>query len=159
MNINGGEKMGRYCPFTNKEIAHVYCQECETKICENNWFYCLVVGSRSFSQYEVMKKYLNKVLANQEKVVIVSGGAKGADELAEKYAEEKGYPLIVMRADWEKYGKSAGFIRNEEMHEFIAKHEKRGCVAFWDGKSKGTAHSFELGKKYGNPVKVCKYDC
>ena len=125
---------------------------------ETNEFYCLIVGSRNFNEYELMKEKLDFLLKNkQEKhIVIVSGGANGADALAEKYAREYHYELVVFPADWTK-GKSAGYIRNDKMHKFIATKEDRGVVAFWDGQSKGTTHSFELAKKYNNPLKLIKY--
>lgn len=120
-------------------------------------FYCLVVGSRSFNDYLLLQRKLDALLANQSEVTIVSGGAKGADAFARIYANRRGYTLKEFPADWSTYGKSAGYRRNREMHEFIAQFEKRGVVAFWDGKSKGTAHSFELAKEFGNPIRVVKF--
>lgn len=96
---------------------------------------------------------MNHLLKNQNKVLIVSGGAKGADSLAERYAKEMHFPLIVFPAEWDKYGKSAGYKRNELMHQYISHFKKRGCAAFWDGVSKGTASNFSLAKKYGNDIK------
>ena len=119
-------------------------------------FYCLVVGSRSFDNYSLMSKKLDKLLSNQKKVVIVSGGARGADSLAERYAAERRYPCKVFKADW-SIGKRAGFARNKQMHEYISSFEHRGVVAFWDGKSKGTAHNFELAKQYNNPIRIVRF--
>lgn len=119
---------------------------------------CLVVGSRNFNDYELMKENLDSILSTYEDICIVSGGAKGADSLAERYAKEKGYKLKVFPADWDKYGKSAGYIRNEEMHRYISQFEERKCVAFWDGESKGTAHSFNLCKQYDNPLSIVRFD-
>ena len=120
-------------------------------------FYCLVVGSRTFNDYSLMYKKLDYLLQNYEDIVIVSGGAKGADNLAERYAKEHHYELRVFKAEWNKYGKQAGFLRNEVMHKHISQYEKRGVVAFWDGSSKGTAHNFELSIKYNNPIKIYNY--
>lgn len=150
--------MAKYCPYVNRDVVYLQCQECDCKICENDWFYCLVVGSRNFNNYSMMNAYLNKVLSAHSKIVIISGGANGADSLAEQYANEHNYPLIVMKADWDKYGKSAGYIRNQQMHDFIAKHSKRGCVAFWDGKSKGTAHNFPICEKMKTPLRIYRFD-
>lgn len=123
-------------------------------------FFLLIVGSRGFHDYETLKtvadKMLSKQVSEKNHIVIVSGGADGADKLAEKYAHEHNYQLYVFEADWDQ-GKFAGFKRNKKMHEYIAKQQKRGVLAFWDGKSKGTAHSFELAKKYANPLKVYNY--
>ena len=42
------------------------------------------------------------------------------------------------------------------MHEYLSKQKSRGVIAFWDGKSKGTAHSFELAKEFDNPIRVVR---
>jgi hypothetical protein len=97
------------------------------------------------------------LLENHMEITVVAGGAKGADSLAEMYAKSKSYPLRVFPAQWDMYGKRAGYIRNEEMHKFVSQQEKRGVVAFWDGKSPGTEHSFRLAKIYGNPIRVFDY--
>lgn len=117
-------------------------------------FYLLVAGSRSYNDYEEMKSITDKLLSRQNEVCIVSGGAYGADKLAEKYAKEKGYDFIEFKAEWEKYGKSAGYKRNKKMHEFISSKENRGIICFWDEKSKGTKQNFDLAKKYENKLKI-----
>ena len=122
----------------------------------SNVFYCLVVGSRTFDNYSYMCNILDSVLKNKSEVVIVSGGAKGADRLSERYARERGYSLKVFKADWSK-GKSAGFIRNDEMHKYIAQYPNRGVVAFLDGESEGTYHSVKLSEKYHNPLALINY--
>ena len=66
-----------------------------------------------------------------------------------KYANERGYPIKQFPADWNKYGKSAGYKRNEEMAKYAD-----ALIAFWDGKSKGTKHMIDLAKRYGLKVKV-----
>lgn len=120
-------------------------------------FYCLVVGSRSFNDYPLMCKVLDHLLQNKEEIVIVSGGAKGADTLAERYAFEHNYRLEVFQANWTQFGNKAGYLRNEEMHKYIAQFEDRGVVAFWNGMSKGTAHNFELSLTYDNPIKIYNF--
>lgn len=119
-------------------------------------FYCLVVGSRTFNNYELLKEKLDKLLVNYTDVCIVSGGANGADALAERYANEKGYELKVFKADWDNKGKSAGYIRNAQMHKYISKFQNRGVVAFWNGNSKGTEHSFKLAEQYNNPIRIIR---
>jgi hypothetical protein len=71
----------------------------------------------------------------------VSGGARGADQLAEKYSSQIGIPIKVFPADWDKYGRSAGPRRNEQIVEYCDR-----LIAFWDGKSKGTQYSIRLAK-------------
>lgn len=120
-------------------------------------FYCLVVGSRDFNDYQTMCDVLDYLLQNHKEVTIISGGARGADSLAETYALNHNCRLKVFKADWNHHGKRAGYLRNEEMHQYIAQFEKRGVVAFWDGSSKGTAHNFELCVKYNNPLRCFNY--
>ena len=120
-------------------------------------FYCLIVGGRDFTNYEMLKLKCDNLLKNQSDIEIVSGGAKGADTLAERYAKEKGYNVKVFKADWDNFGKSAGFIRNDQMHKYISQFKNRGVIAFWDGKSKGTKQNFELSEKYNNSIKTIRY--
>ena len=157
--------MSIYCPILDHKVTYIHCQDCgegckkQTVINHDNEFYCLIVGSRTFNNYEMLKETVNKLLVNnigKREIHIVSGGANGADTLAEKYANEYGYKLHVFKADW-SYGKSAGYSRNRKMHEFISQFPHRGCVAFWDGKSKGTAHNFKLSEDYNNNLRIVKF--
>ncbi len=79
-------------------------------------FYCLIVGSRSFSDYELFVAKCDLLLRNWGSVVIVSGGARGADALAKRYAVDRGYCYMEFPADWDTYGRRAGYIRNRAMH-------------------------------------------
>jgi hypothetical protein len=88
----------------------------------------------------------------KDEIVIISGAARGADRLGEKYAKERGYKVIRVPADWNRYGKSAGYIRNKEMAE-----SSDALVAFWDGKSKGTKNMIDLAKEYGLKVRVIMF--
>lgn len=110
---------------------------------QNDIFYLGIVGSRSFNDYDklckIVSKTIEKLLLKFEKVVLVSGGANGADKLAKRFADEFNYEIIEYLADWENEGKSAGFNRN---HKIIGKSDL--LIAFWDGKSKGTLHSMKL---------------
>jgi hypothetical protein len=69
----------------------------------------LIAGSRDFNDYEYLKSRI------PECSKIISGGAKGADTLAEKYAKEFNIPIEIIRPEWDKFGKKAGMIRNIEM--------------------------------------------
>lgn len=113
----------------------------------------IVAGGRDFDDYGLMSFELSKVISFiSSRPKIVSGGAKGADTLGEMYAKEYSYNIERFPANWDKYGKSAGYIRNEEM----AKYSEM-LVAFWDGKSKGTEHMINLALKHGLLVKIVKY--
>lgn len=108
-----------------------------------------VVGSRSFADYERLRFVLNGLTIG----LIISGGARGADKLAERYAEEHGIETKVFLPDWDAHGKSAGFLRNEDI--------VRACdmlVAFWDGKSKGTQHSIRLADEQDKNLVVIQFD-
>jgi len=113
----------------------------------------IVAGGREFNDYELLKEKLDNLLINNtDDVEIVSGKARGADSLGEKYAKEKGYPVKEFPAKWNEYGKRAGYLRNEEM-ALYATH----CVCFWDGKSKGTKHMIDLAKKSNLNLRVVSY--
>ena len=103
----------------------------------------IIAGSRGFTSYETLKTHLHKLGLDNKELTVISGCARGADQLGERWAQELGKPVIRMPADWDKYGKSAGYKRNEEMAR-IATH----LVAFWDGSSRGTKHMIDLADKY-----------
>ena len=121
-------------------------------------FYCLIVGSRTFTDYELMKKKTDYLLSNIAKndIVIISGGARGADSLAKRYAEENNYKYYEFKADWDTYGKSAGYRRNVEMQKYISQFDRRGIIAFWDGKSVGTKQNYDIAKRYDNKIITIK---
>ena len=104
----------------------------------------IIAGSRSFYDYKRLKLECDNILIKyNEPIEIVSGHANGADKLGEKYAKENNYFLTLFYADWNQYGKSAGYIRNEEMAKY-----SNILISFWDGISKGTYHMINLAKKY-----------
>lgn len=111
-----------------------------------------VIGSREFNDFDLLCQKLDALMQRKEITLIISGGARGADSLAERYARDRGIPTQVLKPDWEKFGKSAGFRRNMDIIEAC-----EACIAFWDGESKGTLHSIGLAKKKGVPVKVIEF--
>lgn len=121
-------------------------------------FHCLIVGSRGYTDYAELKAKCDALLADKTDIEIVSGGCSGADALAERYAHEHGYSLQVFPADWPRYGKRAGYVRNREMHSCISTHADRGVIAFWDGKGRGTAQSFRLAREFDNPLCIIRTD-
>ena len=118
--------------------------------------YLLVVGSRSFRNYTLLEEKLNNEIGSRRDITIVSGGANGADSLAKDYAKYKGFQYIEFRADWKTFGRSAGYKRNEQMHNFISEKKERKVIAFWDGQSKGTQHNFRLAEKFNNKLEVIR---
>lgn len=109
----------------------------------------IIAGGRDFTNYE----FAREKLLEYEITEIISGGARGADQIGEQFAREQNKPLKVFPADWNKYGKSAGYRRNEQMAEYGEQ-----LIAFWDGKSKGTKHMIDLAVKNKLKVKVIMYE-
>ena len=115
-------------------------------------FKVIVAGGREFNDYQLLKNKLDQLLQNKNNVEIVCGKARGADTLGETYAKEMGYSVKEFPAQWNEFGKRAGYIRNEEMAKYAD-----ACVAFWDGESKGTKHMIDLANKHKIEVRVIKY--
>jgi hypothetical protein len=112
----------------------------------------IIAGGRTFSDYELLKEKCDKFLENQTNVEIVSGTANGADKLGERYAKEKGYKIVQFPAQWNTWGKSAGYKRNTEMAQYADM-----LIAFWDSESRGTKHMIDLAHKKLLKVQVVLY--
>ena len=118
-------------------------------------FKVVIAGSRGFSNYKLLKETCDKYLREKKKthnVVVISGHARGADSLGEKYASDEDLDLEIYPADWKKYGKSAGFMRNEQMADIAD-----AVIAFWNGESHGTKHMIDTAEEKGLNVKVVNY--
>ena len=118
-------------------------------------FKVIIAGSRGFSNYKLLKETCDKYLREKKKthnVIVVSGHARGADTLGEKYASDEDLDLEIYPADWKKYGKSAGFMRNEQMADIAD-----AVIAFWNGESHGTKHMIDIAEEKGLNVKVVNY--
>ena len=118
-------------------------------------FKLIVAGGRDFTDYEAAASEIT-ALANGElgerAVSIVSGMARGADALAAQFARDNNIKLYEFPADWDKYGKRAGYLRNAEMADFAD-----GLLAFWDGESRGTKHMIETMQNLRKPVRIIRY--
>ncbi len=104
-----------------------------------------VVGSRSFLDYAK----LSEVVSGYNPTKIVSGGAQGADRLAERYAKEHNIPMEVIYPDWLGAGKSAGVLRNMQIvdaAEFV--------LVFWNGMSKGSEFTVDYATKIKKSLRV-----
>ncbi|WP_338733464.1 DUF2493 domain-containing protein [Mangrovimonas cancribranchiae] len=101
----------------------------------------LIAGSRTYANYENLKRVCDLQLRQLDEVEIISGGARGADRLAIRYAEENQLKLTIVKPDWKTFGKAAGFVRNAAMIEFADL-----VIVFWDGKSTGTKHAIALAR-------------
>ena len=130
----------------------------------------IIAGGRDFTDYELLRKESLRAVretfgkVNKEDVWIISGRARGADSLGERFAKEFDLNLKYFPADWDKYGKGAGFRRNEQMADFAkGKDEndptsvKNLVIAFWDGQSRGTHHMIEIAKNKKMNIRVVRY--
>ena len=115
----------------------------------------IIAGSREYNNYEEAAKLIDKFIKDvnsSSNVVIVSGGAKGADKIGEEYAARNDLDCVVYKANWGKYGKQAGVIRNGEMAK------NADCLlAFWNGESRGTYNMINTAKKRKLKVRVFNY--
>ena len=115
----------------------------------------IIAGGRDFMDYNLLKEKTNKILQEKKvthKIVIISGCARGADTLGLRYASENTFDVEEYPADWDKYGKKAGYVRNVEMAE-----NADALIAFWDGKSKGTKHMIDIATERNLPIRVIRY--
>ncbi len=111
----------------------------------------IIAGGRTFDDYNLLVEKCDNILSKSTDIEIVSGTANGADKLGERYAKEKGYKIKRFPANW-SLGKSAGYIRNEEMALYAD-----ALIAFWNQDSKGTKHMINLAIKHGLKVKTIIY--
>ena len=107
-----------------------------------------VVGGRQFSDYVTLSHVLIPLLP----FTLISGGARGADLLSERFADEYQLEKIIYKPNWDKYGRAAGFIRNSQIIS-----DAEVLVAFWDGTSKGTKDSIDRANKKNIPVITVKF--
>jgi hypothetical protein len=107
----------------------------------------IISGSRNIVDYQFVKSCVEK--ADVHITEVVSGTARGVDKLGEKYAVEHNIPIKKFPADWDLYGKSAGYIRNEQMAKYADV-----LIAIWDGDSKGTHNMVRLAHDHSLIVKL-----
>ncbi len=112
----------------------------------------IIAGGRDFDDYDMLCQRVDRILSRQTEIEIVSGAAKGADKLGERYAEERGYNITRFIADWNRYGKRGGYIRNEDMANYAD-----ALILFWDGMSKGSKHMLEIASEYDLKIRVIYY--
>ncbi len=112
----------------------------------------VVAGCRDYNNYEEAKEFIENCIRDiksKHTLVFVSGFCRGADMLGERYARENGYDIERYPADWKRYGKGAGIVRNREMAtvgDLI--------ICFWDKKSKGTKALIDFANKLNKPLEI-----
>jgi len=125
----------------------------------------IIAGGRDFNDYVKLKAAMFDVIFDLKRkhgekldIQIISGTARGADQLGEKYADEYGYEVVRFPADWDGLGKRAGYVRNAEMAKYAVSDGSIGVlVACWNGASKGTKHMIDLAQKHGLEILVVNY--
>ena len=113
-----------------------------------------IVGSRSFNDYDDFRRNVDEIIFEGRVVEIdeiISGGAIGADSLAERYAKEYKFKFTKILPDWESWGRQAGFRRNSEIVD-----QCDGLIAFWDGKSRGTKWSIDRAKRKNKLIRIVR---
>ena len=109
----------------------------------------LICGGRDFNDYGLLADTLVGLIGqyDPEDVTIISGHARGADKLGERFANANQCKLLIFPADWDKYKKAAGPIRNQQM---IDEGKPDLVVAFQGGR--GTQDMIKRAKKHGIEV-------
>ena len=99
----------------------------------------IIAGSRTFNNYRLLETTLAK--CPWQVTQVISGGARGAETLGEKWARQHNIPLNIIRANWKADGASSGYIRNTRMAD-----KAQAVILFWDGKSRGTRHMLDIAQ-------------
>lgn len=103
----------------------------------------LIVGSRSITNFDL------SVYIPPNTEMIISGGANGVDMLAEQYADKHRLSKMIIRPQYDRYGKAAPLKRNEQMVDMADE-----ILVIWDGISKGTAYTVKYAQKQSKSVHV-----
>ena len=99
----------------------------------------IIAGSREITDFALVKQAVD---ASTFKITeVVSGTARGVDKLGEHWASLYEIPIKTFPAEWDTFGKPAGFVRNVKMAEYAD-----ALIAIWDGKSRGTKHMIDQAK-------------
>lgn len=122
---------------------------------ENDVMRVLICGDRNWSDYNRISEIVKRLIAKYGKIEIIEGGCRGADVLARKAAIECGVPYKEFPANWTKYGKSAGPIRNQQM---LDEGMPSMVIAFHSNisTSKGTKDMIERARKHQIPSYIIK---
>lgn len=110
----------------------------------------IIAGGRDFQDYPYLEQMLLPLFDLYSDIEIVSGQAKGADRLGENFAQSYNLPVKYFPAQWDLYGKGAGFKRNNDMANYADI-----AICFWNGMSTGTRHMINTAKDKG--LYVCVY--
>lgn len=122
-------------------------------------FRIIIAGTRTFDDYALLRKTMCNLFGQvpTSQMEVISGHCPtGADRHGEVFARRNGIRLTLFPADWKKYGKAAGPVRNRQMVEYAAPDGY--CVIFWDGKSRGSRNMIAEAKKAGLKTVIVMYE-
>ena len=122
-------------------------------------FRIIIAGTRTFDDYALLRKTMCNLFGQvpPSQIEVISGHClTGADHYGEVFARRNGTQLTLFPADWKKYGKAAGPVRNRQMAEYAAPDGY--CVIFWDGKSRGSRNMIAEAKKAGVKTVIVMYE-
>jgi len=112
----------------------------------------IIAGSRTFTNYSQLLQVMEGAVKAGDlgsRPTIISGTAAGADRLGERWAEDRGYEIIRMPADWDKHGRRAGYLRNVAMAEIAD-----AVYIFWDGSSRGSQMMIDIARDRNLPLHI-----
>lgn len=118
----------------------------------------IVCGSRDFKDKKLAFKKLDRLTKKFRDPIIIHGAARGADRLADIWAWRRGLNCMRFKPDWYAEPKAGGIIRNRDMCKYAKEYKKNLCIAFWNGRSKGTKHTIDTARKFGIRVKIVRVD-
>ena len=105
----------------------------------------LIAGSRNIADFD-LSPWIPK-----QTDLIISGGAIGVDQIAERYADTHKISKLILVPQYQKYGKNAPLKRNETMVEIAD-----SVLIIWDGLSRGTKHTIHYAQKLNKPIIIVK---
>jgi hypothetical protein len=108
---------------------------------------CIIAGSRSITSFQTVKAAIESCPWLDEVTEVVTGGAQGVDTLGDNWAWCAKLDRTIMKANWEKQGRTAGVIRNKRMAAYAD-----ALILVWDGKSHGSRNMLETAKREGLKV-------
>jgi predicted Rossmann fold nucleotide-binding protein DprA/Smf involved in DNA uptake len=107
-----------------------------------------IVGSRVLRP---RKQIYDLLVGKPGNTIVISGGARGVDEVAEEIARHLRLEVEIFPADWDTYGMSAGYLRNKQIVEAADE-----IFVYWDGVSRGSMHTINLARAAGKPLTIVR---
>jgi len=121
----------------------------------NDLMSVIIAGGRSFNNLKLLADKMGIFTQGHSNIEVISGTCRGADKLGEAWAKTLDIPVQQYPADWDGYGKRAGWIRNNQMAD-VATH----VVVFWNGQvaHSGSFMMIDIARKRGLPLRIVRYN-